>query len=75
MTSQTDALIEAIFGDSDAGRLRPGDTLDEASLAADHGVSRTPVRETFLKLDAAGLILREKRKGATLFYRYAMVAF
>ncbi len=67
MSSQTDALIDAILADIDAGRLRPGDTLDEASLAADHGVSRTPVREAFLKLETAGLILREKRKGATLF--------
>ncbi|MEZ5798706.1 MAG: GntR family transcriptional regulator [Paracoccaceae bacterium] len=67
MAGQTDTLIAAIMDWIDLGRLNPGDPIDEASLAAEFGTSRTPVREAILKLEAVGLIRRHARKGATLF--------
>ncbi len=67
MAGQTEGLLNAILQDIDAGQLNPGDVLDEAGLAARHGVSRTPIREVFIQLEAAGLIRRLPRKGAVLF--------
>jgi DNA-binding GntR family transcriptional regulator len=67
MAGQTDALIATITRWIDIGRLNPGDVIDEAALVAEFGVSRTPLREALLKLEAMGLIRRHPRKGATLF--------
>ena len=67
MAGQTETLIETIMQWIDIGRLRPGDPIDEAALADEFGVSRTPVREALLQLEAVGLIRRHPRKGATLF--------
>ncbi len=67
MAGQTETLIAAILEDIDAGRLAPGQEIDEAALASRHGVSRTPIRESYIQLEAFGLIRRLPRKGAVLF--------
>lgn len=67
MAGQTDTIVNAILSAIDLGRLAPGQEIDEAALVADHGVSRTPVREALLRLEALGLIQRLPRKGAVLF--------
>lgn len=67
MAGQTETLIETILQWIDIGRLKPGDPIDEAALVAEFGVSRTPVREALLHMEAVGLIRRHPRKGATLF--------
>jgi DNA-binding GntR family transcriptional regulator len=67
MAGQTETLIETILQWIDIGRLKPGDLIDEAALVAEFSVSRTPVREALLQLEAVGLIRRHPRKGATLF--------
>jgi DNA-binding GntR family transcriptional regulator len=48
------------------GSLKPGVRLDEVSLAQQHGVSRTPVREALRQLTASGLIDMRPRKGAVV---------
>lgn len=53
-------IAEAI-GD---GRLAPGAALDEMTLATQHGVSRTPVREALRQLAAAGLVVHRPHRGA-----------
>jgi DNA-binding GntR family transcriptional regulator len=45
------------------GRLRPGDRLSEEALARQFRVSRTPVREAVLKLEAERLATRIPRRG------------
>lgn len=67
MTSQNPGLVQQILDRIDLGLLNPGDSLDEAELVATFGVSRTPVREAILQLEAVGLVRRLPRKGATIF--------
>ena len=47
-----------------AGTLRPGDTIDEKSLAARFDISRTPAREAIMQLAASGLVEIRPRHGA-----------
>lgn len=67
MVGQTETLIATILNWIDIGRLKPGDPIDESALVDEFAVSRTPVREALLQLEATGLIRRHPRKGATLF--------
>ncbi len=47
-----------------AGKLRPGDKLDEVSLAQRYEVSRTPIREAIAELAAEGLVESRPRRSA-----------
>ncbi len=67
MIHQNSGLVQRILNRIDLGLLNPGDSLDEAELVATFGVSRTPVREAILQLEAVGLVRRLPRKGATIF--------
>ena len=67
MSGQSLNLIKEIVARIDLGSLNPGDALDEAALSAEFGISRTPVREAILQLEALGLIQRSPRKGAVIF--------
>ena len=53
-------LKKAIY----AGEYKSGDELSLTDLAARLGVSRTPVREAFLSLEAEGLITLRMNRGA-----------
>lgn len=46
--------------------LAPGERLVEERLAADYGVSRTPIREILAKLEADGLVTLIPHRGATV---------
>lgn len=46
------------------GRLRPGDVIDEAQLAIDFEVSKTPIREAILQLEANNIVEKKARAGA-----------
>ncbi|WP_426034137.1 GntR family transcriptional regulator [Cypionkella sp. TWP1-2-1b2] len=67
MAGQTETLTNKILSWIDTGRLNPGDVIDESELVAEFAVSRTPVREAILQLEAMGLVRRLPRKGATVF--------
>lgn len=64
---QIPTLVQHILDRIDLGALNPGDLLDEAELSDTFQVSRTPVREAVLYLEALGLVRRLPRKGATIF--------
>lgn len=49
-----------------AGTLRPGDSIDEKSLAARFDISRTPAREAIMQLAASGLVEIRPRHGAVV---------
>ena len=38
-------------------KLRPGSALSESDIARQYGISRQPVREAFIKLQEAGLLI------------------
>src|SRR4051794_41738809 len=61
-----DTLRDQLEQDIVTGALRPGARLDEQSLAARFGVSRTPIRETLMQLATAGLITLQPRRGGLL---------
>ena len=64
--TQTDLIRETLADRIVHGRLRPGVSLDETSLAAEFGVSRTPVREALRQLEAEGLALSRPHRGAVV---------
>ncbi|MEO7246632.1 MAG: GntR family transcriptional regulator [Rubrivivax sp.] len=55
-----DRLREEIF----SRRLEPGSWIDELRLAAEYGISRTPMREALKVLAAEGLVTMKLRRGA-----------
>jgi DNA-binding GntR family transcriptional regulator len=58
------ALRDQLEQDIITGRLRPGERLDEQSLAARFNVSRTPIREALMQLASTGLVQLQSRRGA-----------
>ncbi|MDH5224610.1 MAG: GntR family transcriptional regulator [Actinomycetota bacterium] len=58
----TEELREAII----ELRLRPGEPLREAALAEQLGVSKTPLREAFARLEQEGLVETTSFKGAVV---------
>lgn len=67
MAGQTDAILNRILEGIDRGELAPGDPIEEQALISAYGVSRTPLREAIIRLEAMGLVTRPPRKGAILF--------
>ena len=55
----TEQIEEMIFD----GTFENGDRLDEISLSAQFGVSRTPLREAFQRLSVSGLVEQIPRRG------------
>ncbi len=58
----TEVIRQAII----EGRLRPGQRLKEEELARELNISRTPVREALLVLQAEGLVDSVPNRGATV---------
>src|SRR5436190_2563510 len=58
----TELIREAILD----GRLPPGQRLKEEELARELGISRTPVREALLILQAEGLVDAAPNRGAVV---------
>lgn len=55
-----DALEDRIL----TGLIKPGERLDEAALADEFNVSRTPVRQALFQLSATGLVEHIPHRGA-----------
>lgn len=47
-----------------SGVLKPGERIDQDALAEAVGVSRLPVREALIKLEAEGMVVNIARRGA-----------
>ncbi|MFN2629056.1 MAG: GntR family transcriptional regulator [Gaiellaceae bacterium] len=57
-------VYERLRDEIASGQLRPGGQLVEARLAAELGVSKTPVREALIRLQRDGLVEIEPYRGA-----------
>ncbi|MEP2890302.1 GntR family transcriptional regulator [Tateyamaria sp.] len=64
---QTASVTDTIIAWIDRGDLLPGGQIDEKHLMDICGVSRTPVREALIQLEADGLMVRHPRKGIRVF--------
>lgn len=64
--SRTQYVLEEIKRRILTGRLTPGQALVEADLAAQFGVSKTPVREALKTLAGTGLVVMSQYKGVTV---------
>jgi DNA-binding GntR family transcriptional regulator len=67
VANQTETILRSLLDWIDTGRLNPGDEIEEAALVQQFGVSRTPVREALMQIEATGLVKRLPRKGAVVF--------
>lgn len=63
---RSEQLREIIEERIATGAYPPGMRLDENELAAEFGVSRTPIREALLQLDSEGVIEMRPRRGAVV---------
>jgi DNA-binding GntR family transcriptional regulator len=61
--SLVDTVIESVFEAVASGRLAPGSKITEERLAAQFGVSRTPVREAVKRMAEMGLVRVRPRCG------------
>lgn len=59
----SDQIRDAIESDIRDGILLPGDVIDESSLARQFDVSRTPIREALLQLEAQNILVSQPRHG------------
>ncbi len=59
-------ILEKIREDILKGNLRPGEKVAEPELAANFGISRTPIREAFRQLESEGYLTVIPRKGAVV---------
>jgi DNA-binding GntR family transcriptional regulator len=57
-------VAERLRGQIFARELEPGAWIDETRLAAEYGISRTPLREALKVLAAEGLVTMRPRRGA-----------
>jgi DNA-binding GntR family transcriptional regulator len=57
-------VAERLRGQIFARELEPGAWIDELKLAAEYGISRTPMREALKVLAAEGLVSMKPRRGA-----------
>jgi DNA-binding GntR family transcriptional regulator len=66
VTNANDAAASIIRRAIIRGELLPGERLKEADIARELGISRTPVREAMLVLQAEGLLDLAPSRGATV---------
>src|SRR5690606_2540701 len=64
--SRTQYVLEEIRRRILTGRLSPGQALVETDLAAQFGVSKTPVREALKTLAGTGLVVMSQYRGVTV---------
>ncbi len=57
-------VADRLRGQIFARELEPGAWIDESKLAAEYGISRTPLREALKVLAAEGLVTMKPRRGA-----------
>ncbi|MCI4665856.1 MAG: GntR family transcriptional regulator [Neomegalonema sp.] len=65
--SLSEQVAEALRAEIVSGRLQLGEVLSETRIATSLGVSRTPVREAFSRLENDGLLITKPKSGTYVF--------
>ncbi|SES91823.1 GntR family transcriptional regulator [Thalassotalea agarivorans] len=63
--TRTQLVVESLREKILSGEIKAGQPLRQAALAEELNVSRIPIREALLQLEAEGLVAFEPHKGAT----------
>ncbi|TKB57334.1 GntR family transcriptional regulator [Ferrimonas aestuarii] len=63
--TRTQLVVEVLREKILSGEIKAGEPLRQSALASELNVSRIPVREALLQLEAEGLVKFEAHKGAT----------
>ncbi|MCB1368892.1 MAG: GntR family transcriptional regulator [Rhodobacteraceae bacterium] len=66
MAAQLSEIQVYVLREIVEGRLSPGDRIDEAAITTRFGVSKTPIREAILQLEARGVVEKRPRAGAAV---------
>ena len=61
---RAESLRDQLEQDIVTGHFKPGERLDEQTLADRFGVSRTPIREALMQLASIGMVELHARRGA-----------
>jgi len=64
MPAHKSEIHDYIMGQIVAGKLHPGDVIDETAIAQEFSVSKTPIREAILQLEANRIVEKKARAGA-----------
>lgn len=56
-------VVQQLREDILSGRYKPGDRLNESSIAREFGISRIPVREALFEIREVGLVMNREHKG------------
>src|SRR5580693_7563014 len=56
-------VVQRLREDILSGRYKPGDRLNESSIAREFQMSRIPVREALFELREVGLVMSRERRG------------
>ncbi len=64
--TKADAVYEALQSAILAGHLQPGERLRQEDVAEQWGVSQTPVREAFRRLESEGLVEYSTNRGVVV---------
>lgn len=59
-----DSILRTIEEDIVVGRMRPGERLDERTLAQRFNLSRTPIREVLVRMSSLGIVELRRNQGA-----------
>src|SRR3954451_25496522 len=62
-TTLKERIVQVLRDGILAGKLKPGERLNESRLARELSMSRIPVREALQKLEEQGLVVNIQRKG------------
>lgn len=69
--TSVDVVFDHLYNEIAELRLRPGDKISEAEIAAQFNISRQPVRDAFSRLDNLGLLLIRPQR-ATEVKRFSL---
>lgn len=65
--SLSEQVAEVVCNEIGEGRFKLGQMISEAQISAELGVSRTPVREAFSRLEFQGLLITKPQSGTYVF--------